>query len=250
MAGFVWYELMATDPARAERFYTGLVGWTAADSGMPGVDYRLFSSPDRRVAGLMARPEGAPAMWMGYIGVADIEQAVDTLRRLGGQVHRPPGPIPGVGQFSVVADPQGVVFCLFQPEGEAPALPPYDMSAPGCIGWNELLTPDSRGAIAFYGELCGWHVRHEHELGPMGTYYILGDADGDHAAIFQPQTDGPPSGWTFYANVDAAEPAAARCKDLGGQVLIGPIEVPGGRWIVQTADEDGARFAVLAPERG
>ncbi len=48
---FVWFELITPDPDAAERFYKPLFGWTSADSGLDGVDYRYCSSPDSLVAG-------------------------------------------------------------------------------------------------------------------------------------------------------------------------------------------------------
>ena len=44
-------------------------------------------------------------------------------------------------------------------------------------------------------------------------------------------------------------PTAKRTKDRGGQVLNGPMEVPGGQWIVQCSDPQGAMFAMLGSRR-
>jgi predicted enzyme related to lactoylglutathione lyase len=55
--------------------------------------------------------------------------------------------------------------------------------------------------------------------------------------------------WLFYFNVDAADAAAARVTANGGQLLMGPMEVPGGSWILQAMDPQGAIFALVAPRR-
>jgi uncharacterized protein len=55
--------------------------------------------------------------------------------------------------------------------------------------------------------------------------------------------------WTYYFNVDAADAAAARFQAAGGRVLDGPHQVPGGSWIVQCRDPQGAMFSVVAPRR-
>eukprot|EP01037_Dinobryon_pediforme_P032893 gene32893-38086_t len=62
----------------AAEFYTKVIGWRAADSGMPGMRYSIFSAGETMVAGLMAIPEeaGAAGMqpgWMAYIWVDDVD---------------------------------------------------------------------------------------------------------------------------------------------------------------------------------
>jgi predicted enzyme related to lactoylglutathione lyase len=55
--------------------------------------------------------------------------------------------------------------------------------------------------------------------------------------------------WQFYFNVPAIDAAAKRVTDNGGKILMGPMEVPGGSWIVQCQDPQGAHFALMAPVR-
>ncbi len=50
--------------------------------------------------------------------------------------------------------------------------------------------------------------------------------------------------WLYYFNVRDIDAAAARVEACGGQVLEGPVEVPGGDWIAQCADPQGAMFAL------
>ena len=56
----------------------------------------------------------------------------------------------------------------------------------------------------------------------------------------------PRSFWLYYFNVDAIDAASTRIKDAGGQIINGPMQVPGERWIVQGLDPQGAMFALLA----
>ena len=116
---FVWYELMTSDPAAATAFYTKVVGWTAADSGMPGMQYTLVSAGADQVGGIMATPEearamGAPPAWTGYIAVADVDAAAAAITAAGGTQHHAPDDIPGIGRFAVMADPQGAAFIVFR----------------------------------------------------------------------------------------------------------------------------------------
>ena len=56
----------------------------------------------------------------------------------------------------------------------------------------------------------------------------------------------PVSVWNFYFLVDGIDAGAERIKAQGGQVVMGPHEVPGGQWIVQGMDPQGAFFALLS----
>ena len=56
----------------------------------------------------------------------------------------------------------------------------------------------------------------------------------------------PSAAWQFYFNVPSAGAAAARVTGAGGRVLMEPHQVPGGSWIVQCLDPQGAHFALVA----
>jgi uncharacterized protein len=59
----------------------------------------------------------------------------------------------------------------------------------------------------------------------------------------------PASTWGFYVNVESIDAAIERVKAGGGQVTNGPHEVPGGSWIVQAIDPQGAAFALVSSQR-
>ena len=61
-----------------------------------------------------------------------------------------------------------------------------------------------------------------------------------------PETPAP--FWLYYFNVDAVEAAMARVKDAGGQIIHGPMQVPGGSWIAHCLDPQGAIFAMVGPK--
>ena len=159
-ACFVWYELMTTDVAAASAFYAGVVGWSAQESGMPGVEYTLLKVGDAQVAGLMRLPAelaaiGTPPSWRGYVAVDDVDATEARLLKAGGKVVRPADDIPGVGRFASVADPQGALFLLFKPlRADPPPRPAAD--APGTAGWHELRAVDGATAFDFYATLFGW----------------------------------------------------------------------------------------------
>ncbi len=55
--------------------------------------------------------------------------------------------------------------------------------------------------------------------------------------------------WLHYFTVDAIEAAGARVTGKGGHLLHGPHQVPGGSWIIQCRDPQGAMFALVASRR-
>ncbi len=251
---FVWYELMTTDVAGAAAFYSAVVGWEAKDSGMPGFDYRLFHSGDGMVAGLMAQPEdskaaGNPPGWLGYVGVADVDAAAEKAKSLGATVYVEPRDIPDVGRFAVIADPQGAVVALFGSSSEPP--PRVPMGTPGQIGWNELYASDWEKLFPFYEAMFGWVKSTAVDMGAMGTYQLLGAAPGAEGfgGMFNKPPQVPVNFWLYYFSVDAIDAAADRVKANGGTVLVGPMEVPGGAFIVQCQDPQGAMFALTGPRK-
>jgi predicted enzyme related to lactoylglutathione lyase len=50
--------------------------------------------------------------------------------------------------------------------------------------------------------------------------------------------------------VDDATAGAERVQKAGGQVINGPMEVPGGDWIAQGIDPQGAMFAIHSAKQG
>jgi uncharacterized protein len=253
---FVWYELMTTDVSAAADFYGKVVGWTAKDSGMPGMDYRLFHSGESMVAGLMVQPEesrkmGTPPSWLGYVAVDDVDTASKEVAARGGSVFVEPRDIPGIGRFSVVGDPQQAVIALFTgtPGQEPP--PPPPPGAPGQVGWHELYANDWEAALSFYAELFGWKKDQAIDIGAMGTYQLFALGSGGPAigGMWNKPKEIPATFWLYYFNVEAIDAGVERVKANGGTITNGPMEVPGGAWIVQGMDPQGAAFALTAPRK-
>ncbi len=72
---FIWHDLMTSDVKAASAFYSAVVGWRIADSGMPGMDYAILHAGDVMVGGLMGLPPGfgMPPMWNGYVHSSDVD---------------------------------------------------------------------------------------------------------------------------------------------------------------------------------
>jgi len=246
---FVWYELMTTDVERAKTFYGDVVGWGNQDASHPGMNYTLFTFDSVHVAGLMTLPEearkiGVPPSWIGYVAVDDVDESTNLAKAQGGTIHVPPRDIPNVGRFSVIADPQGASLALFKSK-DAGSTPPTKFGERGHVGWHELMAEDWQKAFDFYQQMFGWQKADAVDMGQMGTYQLFSAGAHPIGGMFSKPPTVPMPFWMFYFDVDAVDPAAERVKKGGGQVLMGSMEVPGGRWIVQCMDPAGALFALL-----
>jgi predicted enzyme related to lactoylglutathione lyase len=248
---FVWYELMTTDRAAAKAFYGKVVGWGAEDADMPGMTYTMFMAGESMVAGLMDMPRdakpGTPPNWMGYVGVDDVDASAAKVTRLGGAVHVQPMDIPNVGRFSVVGDPGGAVFALFKWTAPPSSAVPTPMS-PGRIGWHELMAADGPKAYEFYSDLFGWQKAEAMDMGAMGVYQLVSNGGPPMGAMFTKPAAVPMPFWLYYFGVDGIDAAAGRVTQGGGKIVNGPMEVPGGSWIVQCIDPQGAMFALVGPK--
>ena len=116
---FVWIELMTSDPEAAEGFYSKVVGWSAKDSGQPGMSYMLLSMGETMMGGLMAIPEeakkmGARPIWLGYIAVDDVDTYAAKIKAAGGRVLKEPTDVPGMLRFAVVTDPYMTAFMIMK----------------------------------------------------------------------------------------------------------------------------------------
>jgi uncharacterized protein len=253
---FCWYEWMGDDAAAAADFYAHVVGWTAKNTAGTGErPYTVLSAGAYGVAGMIsisaeAKAKGAPPCWAGYIWVDDVDSAVAKLVAAGGAAPRAPADIPGVGRFAIVTDPHGAYFRLFRDAGGNPPSPPAP-ETPGLIGWRELHAGDGPAAFAFYSKLFGWTKRQGMEMGAAGVYQLFGapGEDRDYGGMMTRMPEMRAPMWLYYFNVPAIDAAVERVKAKGGKVINGPMEVPGGQWIVHGLDLENAMFALVAPKR-
>ena len=257
-APFIWYELLTTDPQGAKAFYESVVGWRIVP-GQPdphGVEYGHIVREDGGGNGGMLTltadmiKGGARPCWLGYLYVADIDAALVAIEADGGKVLMPKMTIE-VGSFALVTDPQEVPIYVMTP------VPPtdkpearsdvYDRWAPQHVSWNELYTTDIEGAKAFYARHFGMACNDKMPMGPMGDYWFITDSTMADAigAMMQKPPHVPMPGWSYYIRVPGIEAAVERVKAGGGQVLAGPMEVPGGDWIINGIDPQGAPFSLV-----
>ncbi len=110
-----WTQLNATDTDGAKKFYTQLCGWKVQDDPNPmGGVYTTWLKADGPAGGMMEMPKGAPipSHWLCYFATENVDRSHAAAMKAGAQGHVPPTDIPGMGRFSVLADPQGAFFAL------------------------------------------------------------------------------------------------------------------------------------------
>src|SRR5579863_3001033 len=250
---FVWYELMTTDTSAAEAFYRGVIGWNARKADMPNMTYTIFNVGEIGVSGMTNLPKpaqdtGAPPHWMGYVAVDDVDASAQQAAEAGGSIYVQPLDIPGIGRFAVAADPHGASFALFTP---APATPPPPVApdAVGHAGWRELHAGDLQSAFAFYSKLFGWTKADALDMGPMGVYQLFAAGGVPIGGMMTKPSSTPRPSWNYYFNVAGINDSIAKVKAGGGQVINGPHQVPGGSWVVQGLDPQGAMFALVSTKQ-
>jgi predicted enzyme related to lactoylglutathione lyase len=113
---FVHLELNTPDLSKAKDFYGALFGWQFQDmdTGAGGI-YSTFK-PDSGPGGGMVALSDAPAGWVSYVGVEDIDAATEKARSLGATIIVGSQEIPYVGWMTVLTDPCGCRIALFEPK--------------------------------------------------------------------------------------------------------------------------------------
>ena len=114
-----WADLSTPDPATARRFYYDLFGWNFVEGEKDTSGYLHIKNHEQFIGGVPSisqRDPRVPPHWLIYFQVASCDASVAKAQDQGAQVLLQPTDLEDVGQFSVLKDPQGAAFALFQPE--------------------------------------------------------------------------------------------------------------------------------------
>jgi uncharacterized protein len=260
-----WIDTSQPDPEAAVDFYGGLFGWEFEDLMPPASEGKYFSARIRGgdVAAVSGMPEGGPPMatWNTYIWVDSADETASKVRDAGGQVLTEPFDVMDAGRMAVFADPEGAACGGWQAKEHKGA---RIVNEHGSLNFNDLNTRDPDGAKAFYGAVFGWQTLdltggfQTWTLPGYGDYLQRDDPDlrerlaeaggptgfEDVVASLIPipddQSDTPPH-WGVTFAVDDADAVASKASDLGGKVILPPMDAP---WVRMTviADPQGATF--------
>jgi hypothetical protein len=113
---FCWNELLSQNPKAGVALHKEISGYATADKDMgPMGTYTILQRGDVQTAGVMkAMDPKAPSMWLPYVAVESVDKSFERAKKLGAKELVPPGDIPGIGRFAVVADPDGAAIALFK----------------------------------------------------------------------------------------------------------------------------------------
>ena len=180
---FVWHDLITDDVAEARRFYGGLFGWEFQQtSGPNGGDYTVIRLDGMAVAGIvhLDDPAGVEySRWLGYMSVADVDQAAEFTRSQGGEVAVGPLELGDIGRAAAIIDPQGAVLGLIRSRHGDPD--DTIRRGVGEVVWNEMLASDDLAAVDFYQRLAG--LEKKDDIRPGGTYRVMHSQGQQRAAI-------------------------------------------------------------------
>lgn len=237
-----WVDLGTPDLARAAGFYSALFGWEAPEGPAEAGGYRVRTLRGRTVAGLGPQMHPGPPVWASYVNVDDADAIAASVSANGGQVVAPPFDVLTAGRMGIFADPVGAVFGVWQP-GDHPGA--GIVNEPGSWCWSELVTTDVDRSIEFYSAVFGWGANTRGEgAGAYTEWQVGGRSVG--GAMAKPPTmpaEVPPH-WGVYFSVADVDAAIVSIAELGGAVMMGPMQIDPGRFAV-AADPDGAVFQVL-----
>jgi uncharacterized protein len=241
---FCWVDLATSDQDAAKAFYGALLGWDYED--VPIGDGQVYSLArrDGHVVAAIAPPQAssAPPHWNCYVSVEDADSAIARAEELGATVILGASDVGDPGRLAVFQDPQGAILSVWQPRERIGA----DLvNEVGALTWNDLLSPDVEASAAFYRELFGWTIAEV--PGSDGQYY--GILNGGHRnAGLMPAPPAAHPAWNLYFAVEECDSALTRVAELGGQTVMGPMDVPTGRFAI-VRDPQGAVFSIASGER-
>jgi hypothetical protein len=238
---FVWHEHVSTEPAKAQEFFKQLLGWEYDTFKAGEFDYTVINSGGHGHGGFPQVPEGTPSHWVGNVAVESTDATVEKAKAAGGSVLIEPMDIPEVGRYAVIRDPQGGVVASFQATGDGPM-------GQGVFVWDELGAGDVGGAERFYGDVFGWTTK---DMGAdYGGYKIFqrspDDENGVGGLMANPDSS-MPTAWHPYVAVDDVDATLTKTKELGGSVVLEPMDVPQVGRIAVIQDPTGAVLGLIKP---
>jgi predicted enzyme related to lactoylglutathione lyase len=228
-------------------FYEGLFGWHLTDLGLESGGYTICRLDGKRVAALIPRTEGdaAPPHWTTYIACDDVDATASKVRAAGGTVAVEPMEVFEEGRLAYAVDPTGAWVGLWQARNFIGA---QLVNEPCAWVWAELRTRDVAAAAAFYQAVFDYDV-HVEQMGPVAYTELRQNGTEDTVAGILDMAEGHfpdevPPHWGAYFGIADLDAGSARVRELGGEQLIDPIELPFGRFAAYK-DANGAAFSLF-----
>ncbi len=227
--------------ARAKTFYSELFGWTYRD--MPAGAGQVYSQAlvdGLPVAALYLAGSTAAPAWTSYITVGNLGAAVAEVARAGGRVVTEPFAILDSGRMALIASPGGATVAFWEPGRHHGA---SLVGEPGSLCWNELNTRAPDADEVFFARVFEW----TYERVAKPQYTSIRNAGRLNGAIVDMRGRVPdqfPAFWNVYFAVTDTDEIAAKARGAGGQIAVGPLDVPAGRFAV-VMDPDMVLFSII-----
>jgi predicted enzyme related to lactoylglutathione lyase len=225
--GFCRYELRTTDVDGARAFYRDLFGddfWT------DGIDLGPLPAA--------AAARGAPASWLGHIGVEDVVPPMYRFLDAGATRLGAPPPNGRDTAGVVLRDPFGAIFALTPAQATG--------RAAGGVSWHRLAPRVEERAFGLYADILGWTALDRHDLGERGRHVTFawdGASRPVGSASDVARRPHVHAQWLLFFPTPDLERSLARVRDLGGLPLPPTTTAEGDR-VAACDDPQGAAFGL------
>lgn len=251
-----WLDVCSNDAERSKQFYAELFGWTFVDQGEDLGHYTFIESEGDVIGGFMdvtgqPGPDGKPmaAEWGVVLAVEDVAARHARALAAGATDYMGPHPVRDFGALAWVYDPTGAIVGLWQ----AGTMDGYTFSGrPGTPVWFELMSTDFDASVDFYRDVFDFDIAYlgAPDGGQNGIRYATNFAgDAASAGICEAKQwlgEGATSYWRIYLGAEDTNAAVERVRELGGELLDGPVDSEFGR-VATVADCCGATFQLNQP---
>jgi predicted enzyme related to lactoylglutathione lyase len=233
---FCRYDLRTTDPDAARAFYSEVLGpdFDAAPSADEPPALAVWMLHEQ------ARARGAPAHWLGRIGVTDLEATMHRLVELGSERLGPTVRTKDGTSYATLRDPMGAIVAVRE-STRRPSRSP--------VAWHQLHTRDLDRSWALYSELFGWtHTETLDVADPEGGHRMFAwDASGSSVGSMAntARWPGVHPHWLFHFRVADLDAALAKVRERGGKATA-PIALPNGDRLAACEDPQGAAFGLIS----
>ncbi len=159
----------------------------------------------------------------------------------------PPMQVFDSGEMAIFTDPSGAAFSVWKAGQHIGA---EVCNEPNTYSWNELMTRDVDAALPFYAEVFGWTYESQ-DMGEGSVYHVIAGGENDGlGGIMAMPPDVPeqvPNHWGVYFTVADVDATIEAITSAGGQIVNGPIDIPGVGRMATAHDPAGGNFNVLQP---
>jgi predicted enzyme related to lactoylglutathione lyase len=112
----IWYEVLGNDGTKLKSFFSELFGWSFKDAKAPGMNYGMTDPEATGIGGGIGAAPGGASWTTFYVGVENVEHALEKAKRLGAKVLLPVTRLPDA-TVAVFADPEGHPVGLVEQPG-------------------------------------------------------------------------------------------------------------------------------------